>query len=46
MRHAIFLTDAELQSVIDLVDARLQRQYNEQYQTILNQLEGITLGRE
>lgn len=46
MKHAIFLDDAELQSVIDLVDARLQRQYNEQYQTILNQLEGITLGRE
>lgn len=46
MKHAIFLNDAELQSVIDLVDARLQRQYNEQYQTILNQLEGITLGRE
>ena len=46
MKHAIFLDDAELQSVIDLLDARLQRQYNEQYQTILNQLEGITLGRE
>ena len=46
MKHAIFLDNAELQSVIDLVDARLQRQYNEQYQTILNQLEGITLGRE
>ena len=38
MKHAIFLDDAELQSVIDLVDARLDRQYNEEYQNILDKL--------
>ncbi len=32
------LTQDELQSVIDLVDARLMRQYNEEYQTILDKL--------
>ncbi len=32
------LTDDELQTVIDLVDARLERQYNEEYQTILDKL--------
>ena len=34
----INLTQDELQSVIDLVDARLERQYNEEYQTILDKL--------
>ena len=29
------LTQDELQTVINLVDARLERQYNEEYQTIL-----------
>ena len=32
------LTADELQTVIDLVDARLERQYNEEYQTILDKL--------
>ena len=32
------LTNTELQTVIDLVDARLDRQYNEEYQTILDKL--------
>ena len=32
------LTDDELQTVINLVDARLDRQYNEEYQTILDKL--------
>ena len=32
------LTQDELQTVIDLVDARLERQYNEEYQTILDKL--------
>ena len=32
------LTQDELQSLIDLVDARLMRQYNEEYQTILDKL--------
>ena len=34
----INLTQDELQSVIDLVDDRLDRQYNEEYQTILDKL--------
>jgi len=34
----INLTQDELQSVIDLVDSRLDRQYNEEYQTILDKL--------
>ena len=29
------LTQDELQTLINLVDARLERQYNEEYQTIL-----------
>ena len=29
------LTQSELQTLIDLVDARLERQYNEEFQTIL-----------
>ena len=32
------LTQDELQTVINLVDARLDRQYNEEYQTILDKL--------
>ena len=32
------LTQDELQTVIELVDARLDRQYNEEYQTILDKL--------
>jgi len=32
------LTEDELQTVINLVDARLDRQYNEEYQTILDKL--------
>ena len=32
------LTADELQTVIDLVDVRLERQYNEEYQTILDKL--------
>ena len=32
------LSQDELQTVIDLVDARLERQYNEEYQTILDKL--------
>ena len=32
------LTDDELQTVINLVDARLDRQYNEEYQNILDKL--------
>ena len=32
------LTADELQTVIELVDARLERQYNEEYQTILDKL--------
>ena len=32
------LTQDELQTVINLVDARLERQYNEEYQTILDKL--------
>ena len=32
------LTQDELQTVIDLVDARLDRQYNEEYQNILDKL--------
>ena len=32
------LTQDELQTVIDLVDARLERQYNEEYQNILDKL--------
>jgi len=32
------LTNTELQTLIDLVDARLDRQYNEEYQTILDKL--------
>ncbi len=32
------LTNTELQTVIDLVDERLDRQYNEEYQTILDKL--------
>ena len=30
------LTHTELQTVIDLIDARLDRQYNEEFQTILD----------
>ena len=32
------LTESELQTLINLVDARLERQYNEEYQTILDKL--------
>ena len=32
------LTQDELHNVINLVDARLERQYNEEYQTILDKL--------
>ena len=32
------LTQSELQTHIDLVDARLERQYNEEFQTILDKL--------
>ena len=32
------LTEDELQTVISLVDARLDRQYNEEYQNILDKL--------
>ena len=32
------LTESELQTLIDLVDARLERQYNEEFQTILEKL--------
>ena len=32
------LTEDELQTVINLVDARLDRQYNEEYQRILDKL--------
>ena len=32
------LTQDELQTLINLVDARLERQYNEKYQTILDKL--------
>ena len=32
------LTQEELQTLINLVDARLERQYNEEYQTILDKL--------
>tara|TARA_A100001035_G_scaffold198673_1_gene159306 strand:+ start:598 stop:729 length:132 start_codon:yes stop_codon:yes gene_type:complete len=32
------LTNTELQTVIDLIDARLDRQYNEEFQTILDKL--------
>ena len=32
------LTQSELQTLIDLVDARLERQYNEEYQNILDKL--------
>ena len=32
------LTADELQTVIDLVDSRLERQYNEEYQLILDKL--------
>ena len=32
------ITQDELQTVIELVDARLDRQYNEEYQTILDKL--------
>jgi len=34
----INLTQDELQTVINLVDDRLDRQYNEEYQTILDKL--------
>ena len=39
------LTQDELQTVINLVDARLDRQYNEEYQNIfdkLNEFQGRT----
>lgn len=32
------LTDNEMQLLIDLVDSRLERQYNEDYQNILDKL--------
>ena len=32
------LSQDELPTVIDLVDARLERQYNEEYQNILDKL--------
>ena len=32
------LTESELQTLINLVDARLERQYNEEYQNILEKL--------
>ena len=32
------LTQSELQTLINLVDARLERQYNEEYQNILDKL--------
>ena len=32
------LNQEELQTLIDLVDARLERQYNEEFQTILDKL--------
>ena len=32
------LTLDDLQTLINLVDARLERQYNEEYQTILDKL--------
>ena len=32
------LTQSELQTLIDIVDARLERQYNEEFQTILEKL--------
>ena len=34
-------TQGELQTLIDLVDARLDRQYNEEYQNILDKLTEI-----
>ena len=34
-------TQSELQTLIDLVDARLDRQYNEEYQNILDKLTEI-----
>ena len=35
------LTNTELQTDIDLIDARLDRQYNEEFQTILDKLEAL-----
>jgi len=32
------LSEGELQTLINLVDARLERQYNEEYQNILDKL--------
>ena len=32
------LSQGELQTLINLVDARLERQYNEEYQNILDKL--------
>ena len=32
------LNQSELQTLINLVDARLERQYNEEFQTILEKL--------
>ena len=32
------LIESELQTLINLVDARLERQYNEEFQTILDKL--------
>ena len=32
------LTESELQTLINLVDARLERQYNEEYQNIIDKL--------
>ena len=32
------LTQSELQTLINLVDARLERQYNEEYQNIIDKL--------
>ena len=38
------LTNNELQTVIDLIDARLERQYNQEYQTILDKLTKLNGG--
>ena len=38
------LTNNELQTIIDLIDARLERQYNQEYQTILDKLTKLNGG--
>ena len=38
MHIGLYLSQGELQTLINLVDARLERQYNEEYQNILDKL--------